>query len=185
MSDDLERLVADIPASLKFLVDEEEGTIRENVIAALEQYLGVSEAESEAVIRRKIKRKERRFEDRREDVEEAKSELSDLRNQIERLRDIMQSKEEAQEQYLEALDDLLDELQAGEINSVFPEHGKVASIAAEFDATPPEVIWDLKKRAVDQERGLYNSHFMDTYQTSADFEEQPLEETFEGGDRDE
>lgn len=179
---DTETIYAEIPPSLKFLVDEEDDSNKDVVIAALEQYLGVSKDESEAVIRRKIKRKEQRFESVNDQLEEARSTRENLKGDIERLRDILESKEDHREEYRERLDEVLDVLESGSVEHVFPEHARVRDIAREFDRSRDEVLYDLKDRAVEQERDLYNTNFMDTYENAV--EKRPIGESFQdGGER--
>lgn len=179
-----EPLYVKLPPSLKFLVDEEDDSNKGVVIAALEQYFGVSKDESEAVIRRKIKRKEQRFESVNDQLEEARATREQVKGEIERLRDILEAKEGDREEYRTRLDDLLDDLATvGAPKHLFPEQGDVREIAREFDRTPDEVLYDLKDRAVDQPHEFTNTDFMDTYGISV--EEQPLEDTFDGGGGDE
>jgi len=183
-SEETEQLFARIPASLKYLVDEDERTNQELVTAALERELGVNTADSVAVIDRKIRRKEERLEQELEQAREHRDRVAQLKDDLDEIRELREDKVDEEGSYEDALDTLLDEMEAGDFPQVWATHPRVDDIRGEHGRSNEEVLYDLKQRAADQERDLLNTNFMqqmhaDTQRRAGN--EQPVAEAF-GGD---
>ncbi|RLM81315.1 hypothetical protein DVK05_09985 [Halorubrum sp. Atlit-8R] len=180
---DEERLVAEIPASLKYLVDEDDRSNKQVVISALERELGVNSNDSVAVIDRKIRRKEERLEQELEQAREHRDRVAQLKDDLDEIRELREDKVDEEGSYEDALDTLLDEMEAGDFPQVWATHPRVDDIRGEHGRSNEEILYDLKQRAADQERDLLNTNFMqqmhaDTQRRAGN--EQPVAEAFDG-----
>jgi len=155
-----ERLVAEIPPSLKYLVDDDDRSNKDVVVAALERELGVNSSDSVAVIERKIKRQERRLEEVQETAREHADRAGEIKNDLDELREIKDEKISNEGSYEDALDELLDRLEADEIKHLEPLHPDLDDLRGEFGISNEEIHYDLKQRAADQDRELMNTRFM-------------------------
>lgn len=180
MADEESQLLVRIPDSLKYLVDQDERTNKELVISALETELGVRSEDSVAVIDRRIKRLEDRLEEEKAAMESRRDRLSSVQSELERARDIRQQKVEDGESYKQRLDAILDQLERGDIGSVFPTHGALDDIRREFDRSNEEVHLDLQQRAADQDRTLSVAHFRDHRRATREDERTPIAEKWSG-----
>lgn len=158
-----EQLYVEIPPSLKALVDDDDRTNKELVIQALERELNVSSEDSVAIIDRKIKRLEDHLEREKEELERRHESINSVQSDLERYRSIRQEKANESEDYEDALDEILDALESGELGHIFPTHGKLDELRAEFDRPNEEIHLDLKQRAAKQERGLTVADFKQGY----------------------
>ena len=179
-----ETLYAEIPPSLKYLVDEDDRSNKQVVISALERELGVNTNDSVAVIDRKIRRKEERLEQELEQARDHRDRVAQLKDDLDEIRELREDKVDEEGSYEDALDTLLDEMEAGDFPQVWATHPRVDDIRGEHGRSNEEVLYDLKQRAADQERDLLNTNFMqqmhaDTQRRAGN--EQPVAEAF-GGD---
>jgi predicted phage tail protein len=182
---DGERLVAEIPSSLKYLVDEDDRTNKQIVITALERELGVNTNDSVAVIDRKIRRKEQRLEDELEQAREHRERVAQLKDDLDEVRELREEKVENGGAYEDALDELLEQMETGEFPQVWPTHPRIDDIRGEHGRSNEEIHYDLRKRAADQERALRNTNFMQQMyaeQQRRAGNEQPISESFDGGE---
>lgn len=158
-ADGTAQLYVEIPPSLKYLVDEDDRTNKELVIAALEKELGVRSEDSMAVIKRRIKRLEDRLEDEKSAFDNHRDRVQDIQDELERARDLRESKVEEGEDYEQRLDTILDDLEAEETAHIFPTHGRLDDLRAEFDRPNEEIHLDLQQRAAEQNRDLSVARF--------------------------
>ncbi|WP_049986853.1 hypothetical protein [Halobellus rufus] len=182
-----ETLYVEIPPSLKYLVDEDDRTNKDVVVAALERELGVNSADSVAVIDRKIRRKEQRLEEGLEAAREHRDRVARLKEDLEEIRGLREEKAEQGEDYEATLDTVLDEMEAGDYPQLWAQHPRVDELRGEFDRSNEEIHFDLRKRAADQERDLLNTNFMQGMhadQQRRAGNEAPIAQTFDdnGGD---
>lgn len=159
-TEDTEALYVEIPPSLKYLIDEDDRTNKEIAISAFERELGVSSADSVAVMERKIRRKERRLEEELETARESRDRVERLKDDLDELREIRDNKVDSDGGYRDQLDDVLDRLETGDLNCVYSSAPQVDEIRGEFDRPNEEIHYDLKVRAAEQGRDLYNTHFV-------------------------
>lgn len=182
-ADGTETLYVEIPPSLKYLVDEDDRTNKEVVIAALERELGVSSEDSLAVLDRKIRRKEQRLEEAQERIRDEQDQRSTLKNDLERLREIRETRVEDDGSYTDLLDAVLDDLEAGEIAHLPYYHNRIDAIREEFDRPADEIHFDLQERAAEQERDLLNTRFMEKRRANSirrSGDERPIAESWDG-----
>lgn len=184
MSDE-ERLVAEVPSSLKYLVDDDERTNKEIVISALETELGVQTEDSLAVIDRRIKRLEDEFEREKAELEDRRNRIETVQSKLETAREIRNQKVEDDGSYEDRLDDILDRMENGNLGRVFPTHGVIDDVREEFDRSNEEIHLDLQQRAGAQERPLSVAAFKDSRFADASDERTPIAERWPGGDDDE
>ena len=183
MSDSEERLVADIPATLKVLVDQDDRTNKEIVIAGLESELGVAADDSAAVIDRQIARLEDELEAEREAMERRRDRVESIREDLDRAREVREEKAAATEDYERRLDDLLDTLEgASPPDNVWSTHPTVTDIAADVDRSRDEVHLDLQQRAAEQRRELTVAAFRDGSQVTVEDRRTPIWEKWAAGD---
>jgi len=181
MSDE-ERLVAEIPASLKYLVDEDDRTIKDIVVSALETELGVRTEDSVAVIDRRIKRLEGRLEEEKAELESRRGRLTSIQSELERARDIRQQKVEEGESYEDRLDDILDRMEEGDLGTVFPAHAIIDELRGEFDRPNEEIHLDLQQRAAEQGRALSVAAFKEARWADREDEQTPIADKWPGGE---
>lgn len=175
MTDPEERLVADIPASLKLLADNDDRTIKELVIAGLEAELGVSADDSAAVIDRQIARLEDELEAERDAMERRRERVASIRDDLDRAREVREEKAAATDDYEQRLDDLLDTLEgASHPDNVWPTHPTVTDIAADVDRSRDEVHLDLQQRAAEQRRELSVAAFKDGSKVTVEDRSTPI-----------
>jgi len=182
---DTDRLVAEIPTSLKYLVDEDDRTNKQVVIEALERELGVNTADSVAVIDRKIRRKEERLEQELEEARDHRDRVAQLKDDLDEIRELRKDKVDEEGSYEDALDTLLNEMEAGDFPQVWATHPRVDDIRGEHGRSNEEVLYDLKQRAADQKRDLLNTNFMQQMHAETQRRagnEQSIAETLNGGD---
>jgi len=110
VSDNEERLVAEIPSNLKERVNADPRDIKEVVIDALKTEFCTAD---DAAVRRRIDEKETRIANvrsernqRNRELEELQSELESLKTQLQTSEDIEQAKQDAIDERLEALQDV-------------------------------------------------------------------------------
>lgn len=174
-ADDTEALYVEIPPSLKVLVDEDDRSNKEIVIAALESELGVSADESTAVIRRQIARLEDELEAERDAMERRRERVASIRDDLDRAREVLEEHEAATDDYEQRLDDLLDTLEgASHPDNVWPTHPTVTDIAADVDRSRDEVHLDLQQRAADQRRDLSVAAFRDGSKATVEDRSTPI-----------
>jgi len=181
MSDE-EQLFVRVPASLKYLVDEDDRTNKELVISALETELGVRSEDSVAVIDRQIKRLEDRLEDEKSAIESRRDRLRSIQRDLERARGIREQKAEEEGSYDDALDTILDDLETDGLGHIFPTHGRLDELRAEFDRPNEEIHLDLKERAAEQGRELTAAHFKQAYHVTDDDWRTPIADLWGGSD---
>jgi len=170
-----ERLVADIPATLKVLVDEDDRTNKEIVIAALESELGVSADDSTAVVQRRIARLEDELEAEREAMERRRERVGSIRDDLDRAREVLAEQAAAEDEYEQRLDELLDTMEGDTApDNVWPTHPTVTDIAAEVDKSREEVHLDLEQRAAEQRRELTVASFEDGSRASVEDRRTPI-----------
>jgi len=138
-----ERLVAEIDAKLKRLVDIESESNRDIVEKALWHYLGgANEAHIDSRIRSikdTINGLEEEQHSIQEDIDRRNRQLDVLREKLDQLDD--------EETYDDALDELSEIVQDG--RNVFVGHGRVDDVATQFGWSPEKVVGDLKERNPD------------------------------------
>lgn len=188
-ADGTETLYVEIPPALKYLVDEDDRTNKDVVIAALERELGVSSADSVAIVKRKIRRKEQRLQEHQEEAREAQDRVTRLKDDLDELRSLKDSKEDDAGTYEDRLDEILDDLEDADapLQHIDPYHSRLDELRVEYDRSTDEIHFDLKARAASEGRELLNTHFMQKMradQTRRHGDEQPIEEAVdgEGGD---
>ena len=110
MSDNEERLVAEIPSNLKERVNADPRDIKEVVIDALKTEFCTA---NDAAVQRRIDEKETRIANvrsernqRNRELEELQSELESLKTQLQTSEEIEQAKQDAIDERLEALQDV-------------------------------------------------------------------------------
>jgi len=110
VSDNEERLVAEIPSNLKERVNADPRDIKEVVIDALKTEFCTAD---DAAVRRRIDEKETRIANvrsernqRNRELEELQSELESLKTQLQTSEEIEQAKQDAIDERLEALQDV-------------------------------------------------------------------------------
>ena len=158
VSDDLERIVAEVPSDLKRLVDADKRTNKEVVEAALwNEFGGRKKSALEAKKEHKkdqLKAIEAAIESEKEDYERVKSEIEAINAQIESLKS-------EDEKYEDDLNALLSELEDGEHDRLIPSMVPVRDIADEHGEDAETVHADLKELAAEQDRRIFNTQFMD------------------------
>lgn len=182
-AEDEAQLFARVPATLKHLVDEDDRSNKEIVIAALEAELGVSADDSAAVIDRQIARLEDELEAEREAMERRRERVESIRKDLDRAREVREEQAAAAEDYERRLDDLLDTLEgASHPDNVWPTHPTVTDIAADVDRSRDEVHLDLQQRAADQRRDLSVAAFKDGSQVTVENRETPIWQKWDADD---
>ena len=155
------QLFVRIPESLKYLIDEDDRTNKDIVISAIERELNVSAEDSLSVIDRKIGRRESDLREKQEAARDHQQEAARIKDDLERLRQIREEKAEEDGDYEDRLNDLLDDMEAGECEYVPPYHPRVNELREVIDRDVEEIHFDLKLRAAKQDRDLYNTNFME------------------------
>lgn len=165
-----EALYVDLPRSIKYLVDSDERTNKDVVVAALERELGVTAEDSVAIIDRQIRRKEQRFEDAKQAVEEDRDRLRRLQSDLEQLRAVREDKVETDGSYEDRQDRILDDMETGDLaeKHLIPQHVRVRDLAAEFGRSAEEVHLDLQQRAAEQDRDISHAQFKNGLQAEAE-----------------
>lgn len=177
-----DRLVAEIPSSLKYLVDDDDRTNKEIVIAALEKELGVSSQDSVAVIDRQVRRLEDEFEEERHAVRRRKDRLQEIKDKLERAREVREQKLETTEAYEDALDSLLNDLENECPPHLEPTHPRLDDLRAEYDMSNQEIHFDLQQRAADLDRPLTVANFKAMDDASPEDHRTPIADAWDGGD---
>jgi chromosome segregation ATPase len=156
-----ERLVAEIPSSLKYLVDQDDRTNKEIVIAALETELGVNTEDSMAVLDRQIKRLESRLEAEKDEMDHHRNQVESIQSELDRVRSIREEKAENGGNYETMLDDVLDDLvdETTDIEHLAPFHNRIDDIREHHDRSNEEIHLDLQQRAAEQGRDLSVARF--------------------------
>lgn len=178
-----ERVVAEVPSGLKLVLDEDDRTNKEIIIQALETELGVAADDSKAVLKRKLRRKESRLREHKEDLEEQRSRIEREEKSAERIREVLETKEERESDYTGKLDSILDQLEANNGRRILAFKSEVGAAATD-GRSRDEVRYDLKARAAEQERDINHTQFMEGG-LAEDPDPQPIAEVWdeEGGDR--
>jgi chromosome segregation ATPase len=164
---------------LKTESDERGVPMKQVHIEALEAYLGVSTAESGAVLRRKLERKKRELREEKEAIEERQRRVSSIESTVESIEEALETRESAAEAYMSELDSVLDEVESGTTPHIWETSRTTSSLADEFDKSPSEVIYDLKQRAAETDRDIYTTNFMKApkaEQVRRNGNEQPIQE---------
>lgn len=175
-----EVLYVEVPRSLKWQVDEDDKTNKNVVIEALEEYYGVSSAESKAVINRQIEREEKRVQETKEEFEELQAELRRREKRLSDMRSILQEREEEKQEYRTRLVELLDDIESGDTPHVWQTSRSVHELADQFGKSPATIMYDLKQLATRQDRDVYNTNFVkrpEAKQMRMDGQEKPIQET--------
>ena len=108
MSNDTERLVAEIPAELKQRVDADPRTNKEVVEAALKTEFATEE---EAAVQRRIDEKERRLSNLKSERNERDREINEVREELETLKNRLKSVDEIKQAKQDDIDMRLKELE--------------------------------------------------------------------------
>lgn len=182
MSDDEAPLFARVPASLKYLVDQADRQNKEIVVAALEKELGVQSEDSVAVIDRRIKRLEDDLEEEKEQLEHRRERLQTIQAQLEDARSIREQKIEEDGSYEDRLDEILDQMEAGEFRAVFPTHAVLDDLRNEFDRSNQEMHLDLQQRAAAQDRDLSVADFKQAMRADDEDRRTPIGDKWDGGE---
>jgi len=180
-ADGTEPLYVELPEALKYLVDEDDRANKEVVIAALESELGVATEDSVAVLERRIARLEDRLETEKDEFEYRRDRVQDLQEDLERAREVRDSKQRDSEEYEEALDELLDSIVDGEPVRCFPEHSVLDDLAREFGKPNEETHLDLQQRAAETGRDLSVGNFKDAYSATDEDDQTPIAEKWPQG----
>lgn len=173
-ADGTEGLYVDVPEALKYQLDKADRTNKEIVIAGIERELGIASEDSVAVLNRQIKRLEERLETAKSEFEHHRDQMQSIQSDLERAREIRDEKTTSQEAYEDALDGVLDDLEAGDPEHLFPQHPKLDGLREEFDKPTEELHLELQQRAAEQERDLTVAHFKQAYKATLDDEETPI-----------
>ncbi len=108
MTEDTERLVAEIPAELKRRVDADPRTNKEVVEAALKTEFATEE---EAAVQRRIDEKERRLSNLKSERNERDREMNEVREELETLKNRLKSVDEMKQAKQDDIDMRLEELE--------------------------------------------------------------------------
>jgi chromosome segregation ATPase len=108
MSNDTERLVAEIPAELKQRVDADPRTNKEVVEAALKTEFATEE---EAAVQRRVDEKERRLSNLKSERNERDREINEVREELETLKNRLKSVDEMKQAKQDDIDMRLEELE--------------------------------------------------------------------------
>jgi len=182
MSDDEAQLFARIPASLKYLVDQDDRQNKEIVVSALEKELGVQSEDSVAVIDRRIKRLEDDLEEEKAQLEQRRERLQTIQSQLEDARSIREQKVEEDGSYEDRLDEILDQMESGDLQVVFPTHAILDELRNEFDRSNQEMHLDLQQRAAAQDRDLVVADFKQALRADDEDRRTPISEKWDGGE---
>lgn len=149
---------------------------------ALEAYLGVSTAESQAVLQRKLERKRREARSEKEEIQERRSRVKSIESTIKTIESALSERATREEAYMDELDSVLDDIESGTTPHIWESSRTATSLADQFDRSPSEIIYDLKQRAADTNRDIYTTNFMkapeaDSVRRAGD--EQPIGEVVE------
>lgn len=175
-----DRLVAEIPSSLKYLVDDDDRTNKEIVIAALEKELGVSSQDSVAVIDRQVRRLEDEFEEERHAVRRRKDRLQEIKDKLERAREVREQKLESAMAYEDALDGILDDMEDENPPHLEATHPRLDDLREEYDMSNEEIHFDLQQRAAEQERPLTVANFKSFNDATPEDRRTPISEVWNG-----
>lgn len=148
-----ERLVAEIPAELKDLVDADRRTNKEVVKAALWREFG---GERKSSLERRIEEKKHRISMIESERNERNRELEDERTELDALEQKLGAVEEQADEYEAVLRDI-ETLMHEDGGSVFPEHGRVRDAADAGNVDAEEVIDDLRERNPSLPDGQFTS----------------------------
>lgn len=142
---ELERVVAEIPTRYKQLLKEDNRTIREIVISALEMELETSPGGSQMELQRKIRRKKRRKSYLEDDIEDLQSEVDQLQDQIEDLEDELEDQNEEEEMYIDDVHSIHTDLMDPDhsLEAVDEDHARVREISNKYHVSPEKVTRDL------------------------------------------
>jgi chromosome segregation ATPase len=139
-------LRAEIPVALKEKLRQNDGTIKDQLVEALEIYFGESQADSRAAIKRQINRYEEQKAKGEQLIADGEDMVSEAESGIERLQQKLQTLDAELTSYDDALDDLLVEMGEQEM-SVQPDHGRIKELAAQFNKPTDTVHSDLQARS--------------------------------------
>lgn len=182
-ADNTETLYAEIPPALKYLADSDDRPNKEVVIAALERELGVSTEDSTAAIDRKMRRLEQRLDEEQEALRQHRDSVSSLKKDLTRLRDLREQKADDAAEYEDALDAILDDMEAGDLPYVAYYHARVDELRELVDRSAEEIHLDLQQRAGAQDRDLQHNRFMDKREAEQT-DGHPISEEWPGGEDD-
>jgi chromosome segregation ATPase len=145
MTDDLERLIAEIPGELKNLVDADGRTNREVVEAALWREFG---GHRKAALERRIEEKQRRVEMIQSEKEQREQELESERTELEALRAKMESVEERADKQQAEIQRVVEKLSDAPRD---PENPAIQKHAKELGITPEELVDELPENDGDSD----------------------------------
>lgn len=151
MSDDRKRLVAEVDSDAKDVLDEklQHGELSEYVRDLVNTLAYGGGWDRQRAIDKQLKRKRDELNELRSQRRKIDADIEDIEDEIKQLeqdRDEIQTKEE---QFEGALWSFEQSFRAGEIGHVDPEHGRLVSLAHEFDKQPSDVHNLLRQRNPD------------------------------------
>jgi chromosome segregation ATPase len=145
---------------LKTEAEERDVPMKQIHTEALEAYLGVSSAESQAILQRKLERKRREARSEKEEIQERRQRVESIESTINTIESALSKRADREETYMDELDSVLDDIVSGTTPHIWQSSRTVTSLADQFDRSPSEIIYDLKQRAVETERDVYTTNFM-------------------------
>jgi len=155
MSESDERLVAEIPAELKQLVDADKRTNKEIVESALWREFG---GKRQSVIEVQIEQKRSQIDALQSEREELTDEAERLKSEVTALEERADDIEDEHQSVEDDLDSVLNQMEEDGTH-MWPDAEPVEDIATRHGLSETAVIERLKKRAVAQDRNLYHTQF--------------------------
>lgn len=143
--------VGDLDSDLHSLLNRDDRDKQDIVERALWEFF---DDRQKSALEAKLQHKRQQKEAIRSEIESERESLRSVEEKIQSIQAQLETIEESSGGYDDALDELLDAMEAGDYQHVFPTHGAVEEIAAEHDPSHEGVHEDLKRRAAAQERDL-------------------------------
>lgn len=146
MSDGNERLHVHLPTELKERLKTGDGSMKSQIVEALEIYFGQGETSSRAAIERQIQRYEEKRARGRQMIQDGENIVSEAEDALEALNRRLTELERQDETYHEAVDELIEDMRDGSGYSVWEDHPTIERISRDHGKRPSTVINDLKSR---------------------------------------
>lgn len=158
MSDEREeRIIAEIPETLKRHVDIDDRTNKEVVEAALCKEFG---GKKKSVLEVQIQNRKDRLANLREEISNLQEREEELEAEIASFVEQRENLQDEKETYEDRLNNLLDRMEAGDREHVWPDSPPVQKLVRNQPQSTGDAFADLKQRAKEQQRDITNYQFM-------------------------
>ena len=169
--------VSDLDGQLHDMLEFEDGAKQDVVESALWQYFG---GRRKSAVEAKIEHKKNRLQAIEQEIESDRQDKREVQEDIRSLEAKLEQIDDSVPEYEADLDDLLDAAEAGERDArIIP--ATLSDISDRHGESPEQVHEDLKQRAIEQERGIRATAFVQPMH-DADVPSGPVADVWGDGD---